>query len=399
MLYNFDEEIDRSGTSCVKWETRRDERNHSTKILEVSEDVTPMWVADMDFCSPKPVVDALIKRASHGLYGYTYECDSYYEAVIKWVEKRNHWQIKKEWVVTTPGVIPALNMIVQTFAEPGDKVLIQTPAYHPFFDVIRNNQLEIVENPLNYQGITYTMDFNDLEKKTRDPGVKIAILCHPHNPVGRVWKREEILRFGEICLANNTLVVSDEIHSDLIYPGVEFIPFASLRNEFAENGISCIAPSKTFNLAGLKTSTILIANSKLRERFEKTLKRNGLGTANLFGILALEVAYNEGEIWLDQLLAYLDGNRQYLETFAANNLPKIKVIHPEGTYLVWIDCRELGLNSNKLVNFFIKNAKIYVESGDIFGKNGDGFIRINIACPRPVLARALDRLKDALNII
>ena len=400
MKYDFDREINRKGTNSVKWEfiKRRDgllyreepdDSSLGTRLL-------PMWVADMDFPCPEPIVDALVARAQHRLFGYTAPTDSYYNAIVNWMKKRHGWEIEPEWICTTPGVVPALNMLVKTYISPGDKVLIQTPVYYPFNKAVENGDGVLITNPLIYENGRYCMDFADLEEKTKDPQVKMVILCSPHNPVGRVWTQDELLRFGEICLKNNVLVVSDEIHGDLILEGYVFTPFAGISESFAQSSITCTAPSKTFNLAGLKTSNITIANEQLRARFKKTLGRTALGGVGAFGIVALEAAYNHGEEWLSQVLDYIMGNLRYLEKYIAEHLPQIKVVPLEGTYLAWLDCRSLGLGSKELERMMLEEARVYLAEGYIFGIEGEGFERVNLACPRSVLVEALERIRNVL---
>ncbi|MFV9674736.1 MAG: MalY/PatB family protein [Anaerolineales bacterium] len=400
MKYDFDREINRRGTNSVKWEFIKhgdgllyreepDDSSSGTRLL-------PMWVADMDFPCPEPVVEALVARAQHRLFGYTSPTDSYYNAIVNWMKKRHGWDIEPEWICITPGVVPALNMLVKTYVSPGDKVLIQTPVYYPFNKAIENSDGVLITNPLIYENGRYCMDFVGLEEKTKDPQVKMAILCSPHNPVGRVWTRDELLRFGEICLKNNVLVVSDEIHGDLILEGYVFTPFAGISEAFAQSSITCTAPSKTFNLAGLKTSNIIIVDEDLRSRFKKTLGRTALGGVGTFGVVALEAAYNHGEEWLSQVLDYIMGNLKYLEKYIAEHLPQIKVVPLEGTYLVWLDCRSLGLGKLELEKMMLEEAKVYLDEGYIFGTEGEGFERVNLACPRSVLVEALERIRNVL---
>jgi cystathionine beta-lyase len=398
MKYNLDREINRKGTNSVKWEFihEGDTLEHTDQCFGENR-ALPMWVADMDFACPRPVVEALVARAEHGIYGYTAPTDSYYGSVMGWMKRRHGWEIDPEWISITPGVVPALNMLIRTFVPPGDKVLIQPPVYHPFFHAIENNDTELVANSLVYGEGRYQMDFADLEGKTQDPQLKMAILCSPHNPVGRVWTRDELLRFGEICLRNEVLIVSDEIHGDLTYKGVVFTPFASISQEFAQNTIVCTAPSKTFNMAGLATSNILIPNDQLRSRFTETLKSNGLFGLNTFGAVALEAAYNHGEEWLDQVLDYIEDNLNFLEAYVSQHIPGISVVRPEGTYLVWLDCRRLGLGKLELKEFMQNDAGLCLNEGYMFGPEGEGFERINIACPRSILVDALERIKNAVD--
>jgi cystathionine beta-lyase len=288
-------------------------------------------------------------------------------------------------------------MLVRTFVAPGEKVLIQPPVYYPFFSAVKNNAAELVTNPLVYQDGRYCMDLADLEEKARDPQVHMAILCNPHNPVGRAWTREELAGFGQICLEHDILIVSDEIHGDLTYPGAVFTPFASLGDDLAQHTVICTAPSKTFNLAGLQTSNIIIANAELRSRFQKTLKSNGLFGISAFGVVAVEAAYNAGEEWLEQALDYLAGNLRYLEEYVSRHIPQISLVRPEATYLVWLDCRRLGLGNSELKRLMLEEARVYLDDGCIFGPEGEGFERMNIACPRSILAEALERIKNAID--
>ncbi len=401
MKYDFNREISRKGTNSVKWKfiQKRQDLHHwdHTEKFFGENRILPMWVADMDFPCPKPVVEALIERAKHGIYGYTAPTDSYYRSVVNWMKRRHEWEILPEWICITPGVVPALNMLVRTFISQGEKVLIQPPVYYPFFSAIENNDGELVRNPLIYKNGFYRMDFADLEERTKDPKVKMAILCSPHNPVGRVWNRDELIHFGEICIKNNVLIVSDEIHGDLIFKGYVFTPLASISGDFATNAIICTAPSKTFNIAGLHISNIIIPNDELRAKFEKTLKSNGLFGIGAFGVVALEAAYNYGEEWLDQVLGYIEGNFRYLEEFVYKHIPQITVIQPEGTYLVWLDFRKLGLDKWELKQLMLNEARVYLDEGFIFGPEGEGFERINIACPRSLLVEALERIKSSID--
>lgn len=400
MEHSFDIEIPREGTNSLKWEFVQKGQDllhfEQTNRFFGEDRILPMWVSDMDFRSPEPVVEALSARALHGIYGYSAPTTAFYESVASWMERRHGWELEHHWICVTPGVVPALNMLVQTFVSPGDRVLIQPPVYFPFYRAVENNHAEVVINPLLYENGTYRMNVADLETKVKDPKLKMAILCSPHNPVGRVWTRDELMHFGEICIENNVLVVSDEIHGDLIFEGHSFTPFAGLSADFSQHSVICTAPSKTFNMAGLQTSCIIIPNDNLRSRFKNTLLSNGLIVPSCFGVTALQVAYDEGEEWLEQVRAYIEGNLEYLEAYLAAHVPQISMVRPEGTYLVWLDCRGLGLDDQDLKRLMMDEAKVYLEDGLIFGPEGEGFQRINIACSRPVLAEALDRIKDAI---
>jgi cystathionine beta-lyase len=400
MQYDFDREICRTSTNSTKWEFFME--GHEPVYWERTdpslgdERVLPMWVADMDFPAPQPVVDALVERARHGIYGYTGRTDAYYQALVDWMRRRQGWQVDPEWMCSTPGVVSALNLLVRTFILPGEKVLIQPPVYHPFFYAIQNNGAQLVTNPLIYQNGGYGMDFADLEDKVRDPELKMAILCSPHNPVGRVWTREELVRFGQACLENNVLVVADEIHADLILRGHTFTPFAGISQDFVQHSVVCTAPSKTFNLAGLHTSNIIIPNGDLRARFQQTLRATGLGGAGVFGVVALEAAYNHGEEWLEQVLDYIQGNLDYLEEYLARHIPRIRLVRTQGTYLAWLDCRGLGLDKEALERLMFEEARVYLDQGFLFGPEGEGFERLNLACPRSILVEALKRIKNAI---
>jgi cystathionine beta-lyase len=400
MNYNFDVEVNRRDTNSVKWEFMkggedRPQLQHTHRFFGKNRTL-PMWVADMDFISPKSVVDALTARAQHGIYGYTAPTQDFYQSVVRWMQRRHDWEIAPEWICITPGVVPALNMLVRAFVSPGDRVLIQPPVYRPFYRAIENNNAELALNPLVYEDGRYRMDIEDLEAKCRDPKVKMAILCNPHNPVGRVWTREELAQFGEICIDHGVLVVSDEIHGDLIYKGNIFTPFANANDSFSQNSIICTSPSKTFNLAGLQTSCVVIPNEDLRSSFNKVLQSNGLSGISAFGVVAVQAAYDHGEEWLVQLLEYIEDNLKYLEQYIAEHIPQLTVVRPEGTYLVWLDCHRLRLGKWELKQFMLEEAKVYFEEGFIFGPEGEGFERINIACPRAILVEALDRIRQTI---
>ena len=400
MNYNFDVEVNRRDTNSVKWEFMkggedRPQLQHTHRFFGKNR-IIPMWVADMDFISPRSVVDALTARAQHGIYGYTAPTQDFYQSVVRWMQRRHDWEIAPEWICITPGIVPALNMLVRAFVSPGDRVLIQPPVYRPFYRAIENNNAELALNPLVYEDGRYRMDIEDLEAKCRDPKVKMAILCNPHNPVGRVWTREELAQFGEICIDHGVLVVSDEIHGDLIYKGNIFTPFANANDSFSQNSIICTSPSKTFNLAGLQTSCVVIPNEDLRSSFNKVLQSNGLSGISAFGVVAVQAAYDHGEEWLVQLLEYIEDNLKYLEQYIAEHIPQLTVVRPEGTYLVWLDCHRLRLGKWELKQFMLEEAKVYFEEGFIFGPEGEGFERINIACPRAILVEALDRIRQTV---
>ncbi|MER2598297.1 MAG: MalY/PatB family protein [Caldilineales bacterium] len=396
-MLNFDQEINRAGTHAIKWEmVKRGERFEPVDFDAPGPRLLPLWVADMDFRCPQPVIDALTARAQHGIYGYTWPDDSYRQAVVDWLARRQGWQIERDWIVTTPGVVPALNLLMQTFVQPGQRVIVQPPVYYPFYSAISNNGADLVRNPLLLQDGRYQMDFIGLAELVRDPATVMLVLCSPHNPVGRVWQPDELRHLGELCAAHDVLVVADEIHGDLIYPGCTFTPYATLGAELAQRAVICTAPSKTFNLAGLATSNLIIPNAELRGRFQRTLTNLGLHGSNLFGVTALIAAYSQGEPWLDAVMAYIADNYRFLRTYIAAHLPQIRVIEPEGTYLVWLDCRGLGLDAAALEHLMLDQARVFLDEGYIFGPEGTGFERINIACPRSILAEALARISEAV---
>jgi len=403
MRYNFDKKIQRDGTNSLKWEFILDgdrfvQRKYSENYPP-GENILPMWVADMDFPVPKPVVDALGKRAKHGIFGYSAPTDEYFMSLVNWMNNRHDWQISPEWISTAPGIVPALNMLVRTFVSPGEKVLIQPPVYHPFFNAVTNNNAQLVFNPLRLDNGRYMMDFDDLREKAMDHLLSVAILCSPHNPVGRVWTEQELTEFGEICLENGIIVISDEIHCDLVLNDNRFVPFGRINEAFAQNSIICTAPSKTFNLAGLKTSNLIIPNQTLRTRFISAVERSGIFGVNAFGLVAMQAAYEEGEEWLDQVLIYVGENLAFLEKYITEHIPQIKVIPPEGTYLVWLDCRELGLDAYQLYELMLDKAGVYLSNGYVFGIEGEGFVRLNIACPRSILDEALKRIASAVKAL
>jgi len=390
MKYDFDEVIERKNTGSLKWD-------FCEKYLGEKE-VLPMWVADMDFRAPQPVVDAVTSIAQLGIYGYGEESECFYDAAVDWIKRRHGWTVKREWIRFCPGVVPALHLLTKTFAEAGDKVIVQPPVYYPFFYAINYGDCVVLNNPLKLIDGKYAMDFDDLETKM-DQRVKMIFLCSPHNPGGMVWSREDLIRLGEICLENNVIVVSDEIHGDLILHDNKHIPFASLSEEFAMNSITCVAPSKTFNLAGLQVSNIIIPNPELAKAFGTSMEKCSLTRPNIFAIEAAEAAYNYGDEWLDQLIDYVEGNHRLLEDYIEEKIPLLKVIKPQASYLAWIDCRSLGLDREELKAFMDKKARLGLNQGYIFGEGGEGFVRMNLGCPRSVVREALQRLEQAVSAL
>ena len=389
MRYDFDKICDRKNTCSLKWDC-------SASVYH-TEGLLPMWIADMDFPAPHCVAEAIGKRNGHEIYGYTESMpDSLKDAVAGWVLKRHGWKIEHRWLCYTPGVVSALSASVLAFTEPGDRIMIQPPVYPPFYNVIRGNGRIPVTNPLKTEAGRYVMDFDDMERKMKT-GVKMMILCSPHNPVGRVWERKELSRLAELCVKNNVLLVSDEIHSDIVFNGHRHIPAASVSHEIEQKSVTCVAASKTFGVAGLTTSATIIPNPELSARFQNQLKCLGIEFGNVFGIAAMEAAYRDGEEWLEQLLEYLSGNLRVLKDYFDTNIPQIKITEPEGTYLVWLDFSALGLDGKKLNDLIVNRAGLWLDSGSIFGAGGEGFQRVNIACPRAILHKALTQLEYAVN--
>jgi len=385
--FDFDKVIPRKGTSSYKWD-------YCEKIFGTN-DLIPMWVADMDFEAPEEIKRAIQKRAEHGVYGYTFIPDSFYQSIIDWQYERNNWKIEKDWIIHAPGVVSSINACIQAYTAPGDDIIVQTPVYFPFFNSIKSNGRNLVTNSLKFKGNYYEMDFEDLEKKITDK-TRMFILCNPHNPVGRVWKKEELEKLGEICLKNNIIIVSDEIHSDIIMPGYKHIPIASISNEFSEITVTCTSASKTFNLAGLSTSYVVISNFVLRSKYLYTVKRSGALIDNIFGILALEIAYKYGKSWLEKLLEYLKENRDLVLEFFEERIPEVIPLKLEGTYLMWLNFEKLDLSQKELNDLVIKRAKVGLQNGTMFGIEGKGFMRMNIGCPKSILKEALKRLEKAI---
>lgn len=388
MEYDFDKLIDRAGTHTYKWGLRKERFGR--------EEILPLWVADMDFECAAPIVEALKDRAAHKNYGYTFIPSTFYDAIREWMQKQFAWNIKQEWINTTTSVTPALNLAVRAFSNPGDKVIVQPPVYYPFYDVVQDNGRQLALNELQLQEGTYKMDFEGLKRLLKDPRVRLLILCSPHNPVGRVWTKSELKKLGDLCIKHDVLVLADEIHSDLVYEGYSHTPFASISDVFAKHSITFNSPHKTFNLPGLKTAYVIIPDRSNFNQFDTTLQNIGIDTPNLFGIEALIAAYKRGEEWYTQMMDYLAGNLKYLMQFVDEHIPGIHVIPPEGTYLVWLDCRDLGLSSDALRKFMIEEAGVGLMDGAKFSPGGDGFQRLNIGCPRKVLRKALKRIEDAV---
>ncbi len=390
MKYNFDEIVYREGTNSIKYDAR--ERYFKNK------DVLPLWVADTDFKTPDFIVSAIKNRASHEIYGYTYRPDSFFEAVIGWMKRRHNWDIQKEWISSSPGVVAGLTLAIEAFSNPGDGVIVQPPVYFPFFESVKGTHRQMIENPLKIQNNRYTFDFDDLKSKIT-PNTKLLLLCNPQNPGGMAWTYEELKELSEICLKNNIIVISDEIHSDLIFKPHRHIPYANLSEEAAHNSVICMAPSKTFNVAGLASSLVIIPDKKKFVKYEKALNVMHLGMGNIFGSISLEAAYTHGDQWLNELLEYLWNNYQLLEQFFSTHLPRVQVMKPEATYLIWLNFKDYGMNDKQLSDFITNKAGVGLNNGARFGTGGEGWMRLNIGCPRSILQQGLDQLKRAFDKI
>ena len=383
MKHNFDLVPSRWNTNSYKYDSAP------------NQEIIPLWVADMDFPTAPVVQEAILKRAQHPIFGYVKVPESFYQSTMNWFARRHGWTIPRDAFIYTSGVVPAISAIIQGICKPGDKVLVQTPVYNCFFSSIRNSGCERVDSPLIYEDGTYRIDFEDFEQKASDPGVKVFLMCNPHNPAGRVWTREELTRLGEICLKHQVFVISDEIHCELVMPGYKYTPFASLSPEFMQNSAVCISPSKSFNIAGLQIANIIIADAQIQQKVDKAININEVCDVNPFGVEALQAAYTpEGEEWLMQLNDYIAGNYEYLCAFFLQELPQFPVTKLEGTYLAWIDVRSLNESSEQLEERLMEEQKVWINAGSMYGT--EGFIRINLACPRATLEEGLKRLKKGL---
>ena len=378
MNFNFDTPVSRRDTNSYKWDS-------------APADVLPMWVADMDFPTAPAIVRALQRRVAHGIFGYTRVPDAYYRAVSAWFGSRHGWPISTDHMLYTSGVVPALSATIKALTRPGDRVMVQTPVYNCFFSSIRNNGCEVAPCPLRRQGLTYEMDFDSLEHEAANPRTTLMLLCNPHNPVGRVWTRQELRRVGEICGRHGVTVVADEIHCELVFEGHTYTPFAACNPELAAHTVSCLSPSKAFNMAGLQIATIVAADPDVRRRIDKAININEVCDVNPFGVEATLAAYGEGEEWLDALLRYLHDNYLYLRRYCTERLPDFPVMNLEGTYLVWMDCSVLGLTAETLEQRLLSEAQLWLNAGTMYGAEGEGYLRWNIACPRSVLHEGLER--------
>lgn len=387
----FDYDLDRRNTRSMKWD------GCNAKFgVDPSVEMVPMWIADMDFRAPQEVVEALKQRVECQAYGYTTKPDSFYDAIINWVDRHYHWKVQKDWIVFTPGVIPGYTIVIQSFTEPGDGIIVQTPVYYPFMDGVNNNGRKLVLNPLKEENGHWTMDFEDLEAKVKDPANKLLILSNPHNPVGRAWTKEELEKLGNLCADNNVLLISDEIHADLMMGGHKHQAVCALSEKIRQNTITHYAPSKTFNLAGLQTAYAIIPNDEMRAKYVKGMNANRIFNMNWFGSTALEAAYNHCDGYVTALCDYVTANIDYMADFLKEKLPMLKMEKAEATYMVWVDFRGTGMSTEEIEAFIAQKAHIGTDMGSWFGPGGEGYLRFNLACPRKLLEKALNQLEAAL---
>lgn len=383
--FDFDTIINRHHTGSAKWDSPHD------------ESVLPMWVADMDFRTAPPIIDALQRRVAHGIFGYASVPDAYFQAVIDWFTRRHGFTMQREWILYTSGVVPALSAILKAVTQPGDGVIVQTPAYNCFFSSVRNMQCQLVENPLINRDGFYEMDFDHLEKVAAQPHVTAMILCNPHNPVGRAWREQELRRVGEICFQHGVMVISDEIHCDLMFPGQTHQPFAALGEAFLRHSVTTHSPSKSFNIAGLQIANIIAADDRIRARVDRALNIHEVCDVNPFGVTALIAAYNDSEAWLDALTGYLHQNYELVSDFIATHLPQLQLTQQQATYLAWIDCRSLAMSSTQLTERLRREGKLMLNAGTVYGDAGGGYLRLNMACPREQLMDGLNRLRAVIS--
>ena len=384
MIYDFSKPTCRRGTNSYKWDSA------------AGDDIIPLWVADMDFETYPGITEALRRRVDHAIFGYTRVPDSYYDAVCRWFEERHGWRFHRDDIIYTSGVVPAISAIIKALTLTGDQVVVMGPVYNCFFSSIRNNGCELSSSPLIYNKalLRYEIDFHDLEQRLSHERARLLLLCNPHNPSGRVWTREELRRIGDICIKNNVVVVADEIHCELVHPGFTYTPFASVSEEFQKHSVTCVAPSKAFNIAGLQIANIIVENDKWRQRIDKAININEVCDVNPFGVIATIAAYNEGEEWLNQLLQYIHDNYLFFKDYCEEHLPQLPVAPLEGTYLAWMDCRSLGIPSEELEEELMKEAKLWLNAGSMYGKEGEGFMRWNLACPRQLVKEGLERFSQ-----
>ena len=387
MTYNFDEAPVRENSNCLKWDKREEVFGRA--------DVIPMWIADMDFSTPPFIIEALRERLNHEILGYSYRPDAYFNSFIRWASEMYEWEIRREWIEFSPGVVPALNMCTLAYTSPGDEIIIQPPVYPPFYGAVNDHGRKLVFNPLPETDKGWIMDFEGLRRAITSRS-RMLILSNPHNPVGRAWTREELNQLAEICHEKGIIILSDEIHSDLTLPGVKHVPLASISEKAASITVTCMAPSKTFNLAGLSTSSVIISDPELMEKYRHTLVGLHMHLGNIFGNIASEAAYTHGHAWLAELMYYVEGNVDLVMNFCHDRLPQIRPVRPEATYMIWLDCRAMGLNSTELNRFFVEQAGVGMNEGFRFGPGGEGFMRMNLACPRATVKKALEQIETAI---
>jgi cystathionine beta-lyase len=388
MKWDFEETIKREGTDCVKYDLRNEVFGTSAII--------PMWVADMDFRTPDFIIDKLRKRLDHEVFGYSFRSSEYFDSIIRWFDSRHNWKIEKDWICFSPGIVPALNICTLAFTRPEDSIIVQPPVYMPFFPAVESHGRNLVYNRLIEKDGKWQMDFDSLAASVNEY-TKMIIISNPHNPVGRAWSAEELDKLADICFKNNILILSDEIHCDLLLPGFSHTPVAKLSEKISNITVTCIAPSKTFNLAGLSTSSVIISNPVLRKYFNRKIDTLHVGYGNIFGTVASIAAYSEGEEWLEALRDYIDKNVSYVMDFCHSRIPGIVPVHPEATYLIWLDCRKLGMSGNELQNFFVRKAGVGLNEGSTFGPGGEGFMRMNLGTTRKIVIRAMEQIEKAVS--
>lgn len=387
MKWNFDEAVSREGTNCVKYDLRKE-------VFGTSE-LIPMWVADMDFRTPDFIISALRKRLSHEILGYSFRPSEYYSSISSWLLKRHNWDVPQEWICFCPGIVPALNLCTLSFTRPGESIVVQPPVYFPFFSAVENHGRNLIYNQLTEAGDRWKMDFDSLEKSVT-PETKMIIISNPHNPVGRTWSSGELMQLADICLKHKIILLSDEIHSDLILPGYHHTPMANLSDKIAEITVTCIAPSKTFNLAGLSTSSVIISNPVLRKYFNSKTDHLHIGNGNIFGTVASIAAYSEGSEWISELMIYINQNAEYVINYCRTLIPEILPVRPEATYMIWLDCRKLGMTGKELQEFFVEKAKVGMNEGSSFGPGGEGFMRMNIGTTKMNVMKAMEQIEKAV---
>ena len=390
MTWNFDDPVKREGTNCIKYDRREE--------IFGKKDIIPMWVADMDFNTPDFITKALHDRLKHEIYGYSFRPREYYSSMIEWTKRRHNWSIEKDWIIFTPGIVPALNFCTLAFTRPGDSIIVQPPVYFPFFSAVLSHGRTLIYNRLMEQDGKWMMDFDALTRSI-DEKTRMIIISNPHNPVGRVWTSEELRELGEICIKKDILLISDEIHCDLVLPGFKHTPLATISDEIANNTITCIAPSKTVNLAGLSTSNVVISNPTLRKSFNRIVDNLHITSGNIFGTAASIAAYTHGDIWLDELMEYLDRNADFVVDYCKKMIPEIIPVEPEATYMIWLDCRKLGMNGKELQSFFVHKAGIGMNEGSTFGHGGEGFMRMNLGTTHQTVRKAMEQVEKAVSFL